>query len=93
MKKPQGELTLEDIPNIGPSIANKLRGIGILKPSQLKGKDGIKLYLKLNKATGIRHDPCVADVFMAAVDFIKSGKKKPWWAFTSKRKSRGLKPF
>jgi hypothetical protein len=77
---------LEDIPNIGPALAKRLRAIGIYSPEQLKGKDGIKLYLKLNKVSGIRHDPCVADAFMAAVDFMKTGKGKPWWEFTSKRK-------
>lgn len=78
--------TLEQIPNIGKAIADDLRGIGITRPEQLKGKDGLKLYHKLNKVTGVRHDPCVADTFMAAVDFMNGGKPKPWWKFTAKRK-------
>ena len=86
-KKPSEASQLEDIPNIGPAIAKDLRSIGIHRPKQLKGKDGIKLYQKLNKISGVRHDPCVADTFMATVDFMKTGKAKPWWAFTSKRKS------
>jgi hypothetical protein len=77
---------LEQIPNIGKAIAEDLRGIGITRPKQLKGKDGLKLYDKLNKVTGIRHDPCVADTFMAAVDFMNGGKSQPWWKFTFKRK-------
>ncbi len=77
---------LEQIPNVGKAIADDLRGIGILRPDQLKGKDGLVLYRKLNKATGVRHDPCVADTFMAAVDFMNGGKSKPWWSFTAKRK-------
>lgn len=48
--------TLEHIPNIGRALANILNAIGITKPSQLKGKDGIKLYLKLFKVTGIGPD-------------------------------------
>lgn len=35
---------LDHIPNIGKAIAEDLRGIGIVRPDQLKGKDGIKLY-------------------------------------------------
>ncbi len=78
---------LEQIPNIGRAIAEDLRKIGITRPDQLKGKDGIALYEKLNKATGTRHDPCVADTFLAAVDFMNGGRAKPWWKFTEKRKS------
>ncbi len=78
--------TLEKIPNIGKSIADNLRCIGIRKPDQLKGKDGIKLYHKLNKVTGTRQDPCVADTFKAAVDFMNGDKSQPWWKFTTKRK-------
>ncbi len=77
---------LEDIPNIGPSLASDLRGIGITQPKQLKGKDGLALYRKLNKVTGARHDPCVADTFLAAVHFMDTGEALPWWKFTPKRK-------
>lgn len=85
-KKAQEAIELEDIPNIGKSIANDLRGIGIHKPSQLIGKDGLELYMKLNRVTGIRHDPCVADTFLAAVDFMGGAKAKPWWDYTAQRK-------
>ena len=78
---------LEQIPNIGKAIAGDLRDIGIQRPEQLKGKDGLALYHKLNRATGVRHDPCVADTFMAAVDFMSGGTAKPWWKFTQKRKA------
>jgi hypothetical protein len=77
---------LEDIPNIGPSLAGNLRAVGIKNPADLKGKDGLRLYEKLNKITGSRHDPCVADTFLAAVDFMNGGRAKPWWAFTAGRK-------
>lgn len=82
---------LEDIPNIGTAVAEDLRVIGIQRPAQLKGKDGIKLYHKLNKATGVRHDPCMADTFMAAVDFMNGGKARPWWDFTAERKKLLIK--
>lgn len=78
---------LEQIPNIGKAVAQDLRSIGITKPDQLKGKNGIALYHKLNKVTGTRHDPCMADTFMAAVDFMSGGKAIPWWKFTAKRKT------
>ena len=77
---------LEDIPNIGKSLVADLRVIGILDPQDLKGKDGFELSYELNQATGARHDPCVADTFLAAVDFTNGGSAKPWWAFTATRK-------
>ena len=77
---------LEDIPNIGKAVAKDLRLMGITRPDQLKGKDGLKLYAKLNRLTGVRHDPCMADTFMAAVDFMNGGKPKMWWEFTKERK-------
>ena len=79
--------TLEQIPNVGKAVARDLRSIGINLPDQLKGKDGLKLYHKLNKTTDVRHDPCMADTLMAAVDFMNGGKPKPWWEFTAKRKT------
>lgn len=78
--------TLEQIPNVGKVVRAKLEKLGITKPEQLKGKDGLELYRKLNKLTESRHDPCLADTFMAVVDFMNGGMAKPWWDFTSKRK-------
>ncbi len=85
-KKASQASDLEDVPNIGKSIANDLRKIKIFKPNQLKGKDAFLLYHQLNHLTGLQHDPCVMDVFMAAIDFMNGGRAKPWWHFTQKRK-------
>lgn len=79
-------IRLEDIPNIGTSIAKDLRSIGVETPEQLKDRDGLELYLKLNAVTGVKHDPCIADVFLAAVDFMNGGAAKPWWGYTVQRK-------
>jgi hypothetical protein len=84
--KASNAVELEHIPNIGSAIADDLRQLGITHPQQLKGMDGIELYLKLNKISGQRHDPCVADTFMAAVDFMNGGAAKSWWKFTDQRK-------
>jgi hypothetical protein len=77
---------LEDIPNIGPSLADKLRLIGISSPEDLRGKDPYKMFDDLCHATGSRHDPCVIDVFIAAVRFMAGAPAKPWWKFTPERK-------
>ena len=64
---------LEDIPNIGKSIAADLRGIGIKQPQQLLEYDPLQLYLKLRGPMGERHDPCVLYTLMAAKHFVQSG--------------------
>ena len=77
---------LEQLPNIGPSLAADLRLIGIAHPRELKGRDAFVLYQKLAAATGTRQDPCVLDTFMAAVDFMNGAAAAPWWAYTPQRK-------
>lgn len=77
---------LEDVPNIGPAIADDLRALGIDTPAGLRGKDATGLYLQLCKLTGLRQDPCVLDTFIAAVAFADNDDARPWWAFTERRK-------
>ncbi len=77
---------LEDLPNVGGAIAADLRAVGIRQPSQLKRKDPYALYDRLNCVTGLRHDPCVLDTFIAVVRYVEGGPPQPWWAFTAERK-------
>lgn len=77
---------LEDIPNIGKSIAADLRAIGILYPQQLAGRDPFATYMELSGAMGRRHDPCVLYVLMSAQHFLESGVAIPWWKFTEQGK-------
>ena len=78
--------TLESLPNIGSSIANDLRGIGIETPQQLAKSDPLKLYLQLGSAMGQRHDPCVLYTLLAAKHFMQSGESVKWWEFTNEGK-------
>ena len=77
---------LEDIPNIGPSIAADLRQLGIATPADLSGRDPYAMYDNLCRITGQRHDPCLLDTFIAAVRFMEGSPKKPWWKYTAERK-------
>ena len=77
---------LEDIPNIGTSIASDLRRLGIKSPTQLPGRDPYSMYDDLCRITGQRHDPCLLDTFIAAVRFMEGEPKKPWWKYTAERK-------
>jgi hypothetical protein len=79
---------LEQIPNIGPSLADDLRRIGIQHPTHLAQRNGFALYLMLCRKTGQRHDPRVLDTFLAACDFMRGAPPAPWWSYTHLRKTR-----
>ncbi len=79
---------LEQLPNIGPSLAADLRELGVLHPSELKDQDPLLLYQQLCQRRGTRQDPCVLDTFMAAVDFMRGAPPQAWWAYTAERKLR-----
>jgi len=79
---------LEQLPNIGPSIAADLRQLGVLHPQDLIGRDAFQLYQALCRHSGRRQDPCVLDTFMAATDFMAGAEPRPWWAYTAERKTR-----
>lgn len=77
---------LQQLPNIGPAMAEDLRQLGIPQPAALAGKEAWALYQRLCQLSGQRQDPCVLDTLMAAVDFARGGPAQPWWAFTAQRK-------
>lgn len=77
---------LERIPNIGPSMAADLRALGIHDPRQLRAAEPYALYARLERLTGQRQDPCVADTFIAAVRFMQGGPPRPWWHYSDERK-------
>ena len=84
-RKPKAA-SLEDLPNVGKAIAADLRALGIRQPAQLKRKNPYALYDRLNRVTGLRHDPCLLDTFIAVVRFVDGGPPRPWWAYTAERK-------
>lgn len=79
-------ITLTDLPNIGPAMADDFRRLGIDKPSQLAGRDPFLLYERLCQITATRQDPCVIDVFISVTRFMGGDEPRPWWAYTEERK-------
>jgi hypothetical protein len=77
---------LEDLPNVGRAVAADFRALGIHVPAQLRRRDPYALYDRLNRMSGIRHDPCLLDTFIAAVRFVNGAPAKPWWAYTAERR-------
>ena len=78
--------TFADIPNIGPAMIKDFTLLGLTAPDQLRGQDPYALYDRLSALTKTRQDPCVADVFLAAVRFMEGSPPHPWWHYTAERK-------
>lgn len=77
---------LTDLPNIGPAMAKDLLLLGVHEPRQLVGMSPFQMYETLCEKTGVRHDPCVIDVFMSITGFMAGDDPQPWWAYTPLRK-------
>lgn len=79
-------LELESIPNIGPAVAADLHQLGIHDPADLIDQDPYVLYQQLCSQTGVMHDPCLLDTFIAATRFMAGEPPLPWWRYTKERK-------
>jgi Pathogenicity locus len=77
-----------DIPNIGPAMEKDFVLLGLHEPAELAKQDAFALYQQLSKLTRTRQDPCVLDIFMAAVDFMQGAPARAWWHYTAQRKHR-----
>jgi hypothetical protein len=74
--------------NVGPAARADLAVLGITNLPQLAKCDPDELYGRLQAETGKRHDPCVWDVFAAAIHQARTGEPRDWWTFTPERKKR-----
>lgn len=74
--------------NIGKAAPADFRILGITTVEQLATQDADTLYMALCRETGTRHDPCVHDVFAAAIHQARTGEALNWWQFTPARRDR-----
>lgn len=74
--------------NIGPAMRRDLALLGVHSATQLARQAPDRLYLRLQRLTGRRHDLCVWDTFAAAIHQARTGEALPWWHFTAERKER-----
>ena len=79
---------LLELPNVGPAIALDLVRLGLFEPKALKSQNADNMYAKLCKIDGVRHDPCIIDVFASLVAFANGAPARPWWHYTPERKRR-----
>lgn len=74
--------------NVGPATLKDLSVLGIRSVRELARHDAFEMYGRLCRLTRQRHDPCMIDVFLSAVDQARGGKARPWWHYTPQRKRR-----
>lgn len=73
--------------NVGPATRRDLARLGIENPRQLARRTPDALFVALEKLAGPQ-DPCVWDVFAAAIHHARTGEALPWWHFSAERKRR-----
>ena len=69
-------INFQDIPNVGKVIEKDFILIGLKEPIELVNKDPYLMYKKLCNVTQQRYDPCVIDIFISAVNYMKGGTSK-----------------
>jgi hypothetical protein len=79
---------LKGLRNVGPAMLRDFATLGITSRAQLARADADELYARLQILTNTRHDPCVWDVFAAAIHQARTGEARDWWTFTPIRKAR-----
>ncbi len=87
-RTPETATRLQQAPNIGPATEADLLRLGIDTPDRLIGQDAVDLYRRLCELDRQGHDPCVIDVFLAAIHFMETGESRPWHAFSDERRKR-----
>ena len=82
---------LEDLISIGPAMLRDFELLRIRSVAQLARQNPKRLHKRLNRLIGQRQDPCVLDVFCAAVAQAKNrrlpAEQCEWWYWSRKRKA------
>jgi hypothetical protein len=84
------ERRLEDIVSVGPAMKRDLALLGVHSVIALARCEAEDLYRRLCRKTGKRQDPCVLDIYCAAVEQARDPLLPPeqcvWWYWSSRRK-------
>ena len=84
-----------DLVSVGPKIAEDFEKLGVGSVPHLARQDPDRMYEKLCSLTGQRQDPCVLDVFCAAVAQARDprlpAEQCQWWHWSRKRKAKAAK--
>lgn len=78
----------QTLPSVGKAVALDLWNIGIRNISDLKGKNPMELYERLNYITGMKHDICMLYSFRCMVYYVNEAQhdkqKLNWWYWKDK---------
>jgi predicted RecB family nuclease len=81
-----------DLISVGPAIERDFEMLGVRNVEDLAKRDPEVLYKNLCRKTGARQDPCVLDVFRAAVAQARDPKLPAeqcvWWYWSRVRKEQ-----
>src|SRR5262249_16724974 len=91
--KPAGKRRrMRDLISVGPAILRDFELLSVHNMKQLARSDPRQLYRRLCRVTGERQDPCVLDVFCAAVAQARDphlpAERCLWWYWSRKRKAQ-----
>jgi hypothetical protein len=82
---------LGELISIGPAMLRDFAELRIRSVAQLARQNPKRMYERLSRLRGQRQDPCVLDVFCAAVAQAKNprlpAEKCQWWYWSRKRKT------
>jgi hypothetical protein len=77
---------LTNLMNVGKAVVGYFERAGITRIDQLAGRDPLEIYDTMCEVDGRRHDPCLLDTIMSAVDQANGHPARPWWTYTTHRK-------
>ena len=87
---------LQDLISVGPATRRDLAQLGIHSVAELAQRDPESLYRELCRKTGKRQDPCVLDVYRAAVAQARNPRlpieQCVWWYWSRRRKEQASEP-
>ena len=90
MKKSTASGELSGLRSVGPAALRDLHRLGINTADELRRADADQLFAKLCRITGKTYDPCVRDVFAAAIAQAKNPdlpeEQRDWWYWSRLRK-------
>ena len=83
---------LGELISIGPAMLRDFELLRIRSVAQLARQNPQRMYARLNRVSGQRQDPCVLDVFCAAVAQARNprlpAEQCQWWYWSKRRKQR-----
>jgi Pathogenicity locus len=89
---PQKPRRLNDLVSIGPAMLRDFELLGVHSVAELARQSPQRMYARLNRVSGQRQDPCVLDVFRAAVAQARNprlpAEQCQWWYWSRRRKQR-----